>query len=61
MGPFRCIADLRADLLESPLWDDRRSVLFVCDIPGSAIIAIDLAGADQAAGHLTAGHRARPL
>ena len=44
MGPFRCIADLRADLLESPLWDDRRSVLFVCDIPGCKIIEIDLAG-----------------
>jgi sugar lactone lactonase YvrE len=43
MGPFRCIADLSADLLEGPVWDDRRGVLFVCDIPGCGIIEIDLA------------------
>lgn len=42
MGPFHCIADLRAGLLESPVWDDRRCVLFVCDIPGKEIIEIDL-------------------
>jgi sugar lactone lactonase YvrE len=43
MGPFRCIADLRAGLLESPLWDERRGMLFVCDIPGGEVIEIDLA------------------
>lgn len=43
MLAFRCIADLRAGLLESPLWDERRGVLFVCDIPGGEIIEIDLA------------------
>lgn len=42
MGPFRCIADLKAGLLESPVWDDRRGVLFVCNIPGGEIIEIDL-------------------
>lgn len=42
MGPFRCIADLRAGLLESPVWDERRGVLFVCDIPGCEIIEISL-------------------
>ncbi|WP_312795153.1 SMP-30/gluconolactonase/LRE family protein [Tianweitania sp.] len=40
---FRCIADLCAGLTESPVWDDRRGTLFVCDIPGKAIIEIDLA------------------
>lgn len=43
MLSFRCIADLRAGLLESPVWDDRRGVLFVCDITGHEIIEIDLA------------------
>ncbi|MEO9339689.1 SMP-30/gluconolactonase/LRE family protein [Mesorhizobium sp. SB112] len=43
MGPFRCIADLRAGLLESPLWDERRGTLFVCDIPGGEVIEINLA------------------
>lgn len=42
MGPFRCIVDLRGGLLESPVWDERRGVLFVCDIPGGAIIEIGL-------------------
>ncbi|MGV6873547.1 SMP-30/gluconolactonase/LRE family protein [Pseudochelatococcus sp. B33] len=43
MGPFRCIADLRGGLLESPVWDERREMLFVCDIPGREVIEIDLA------------------
>lgn len=42
MLSFRCIADLRAGLLESPVWDEQRGVLFVCDIPGREIIEIDL-------------------
>lgn len=42
MLTFRCIADLRAGLLESPVWDGRRGVLFVCDIPGSQVIEIGL-------------------
>lgn len=44
MGPFRCIADLKAGLLESPVWDARRGTLFVCDIPGGEIIEMDLSG-----------------
>lgn len=44
MGPFRCIADLRAGLLESPVWDESRATLFVCDIPAGEVIEIDLAG-----------------
>lgn len=44
MGPFRCIADLKAGLLESPVWDARRGTLFVCDIPGGEIIELDLDG-----------------
>jgi len=42
MGPFRCIADLRGELLESPVWDEARQVLFVCDIPSGRIVEIDL-------------------
>lgn len=42
MGPFRCIADLRGTLLESPVWDDRRGVIFLCDIPAGRIHEIGL-------------------
>lgn len=42
MLSFSCIADLRAGLLESPVWDERRGVLFVCDIPGREIVEIGL-------------------
>lgn len=42
MLAFRCIADLRGGLLESPIWDHRRGALFVCDIPAGEIIEIDL-------------------
>lgn len=42
MGPFRCIADIRGKLLESPVWDDRRETLFVCDIPGHEVLEIGL-------------------
>ncbi|MBB4091599.1 SMP-30/gluconolactonase/LRE family protein [Brucella pecoris] len=42
MGPFRCIADLRGQLMESPVWDDRRRTLFVCDIYGRRIYEIDI-------------------
>ena len=43
MLEFRCIADLRAGLLESPVWDNRRNALFVCDIPSGQVFEIDLA------------------
>ncbi len=42
MGPFRCIADLRVQLMESPVWDDRRGTLFACDINGRKVHEIDL-------------------
>lgn len=42
MGPFRCIADLRGELLESPVWDEVRRSLFVCDISSGRIAEIDL-------------------
>ena len=42
MLSFRCIADLRAGLLESPVWDDQRGVIFACDIAGHEIIEIGL-------------------
>ncbi|MBV2145026.1 SMP-30/gluconolactonase/LRE family protein [Falsochrobactrum sp. TDYN1] len=42
MGPFRCIADLRGQLMESPIWDDKRETLFACDIQGRKIHEIDL-------------------
>ncbi|MEJ5081582.1 SMP-30/gluconolactonase/LRE family protein [Ochrobactrum sp. MYb379] len=42
MGPFECIADLRGQLMESPVWDDRRKTLFTCDINGRKIYEIDL-------------------
>lgn len=42
MGPFRCIADLRGQLMESPVWDDRRGTLFACDIYGRRIYEIDI-------------------
>ncbi|GHC76984.1 SMP-30/gluconolactonase/LRE family protein [Limoniibacter endophyticus] len=42
IGPFTCIADLRAEILESPVWDAHRSVLFVCSITGREILEIDL-------------------
>lgn len=42
MGPFTCIADLRVEITESPVWDDRRSSLFVCAINDRQIIEIDL-------------------
>ena len=42
MGPFQCIADLRGQLMESPVWDDRRQTLFACDINGRKVYEIDL-------------------
>jgi sugar lactone lactonase YvrE len=42
MGPFRFIADLRGQLMESPVWDDRRGTLFACDINGRKVHEIDL-------------------
>ncbi len=42
MAHFRCIADLRGQLTESPVWDDRRKTLFACDINGQKVYEIDL-------------------
>lgn len=42
MGPFRCIADLREQLLESPVWDERRGVLFLCSILSREVLELDL-------------------
>ena len=42
MGPFQCIADLRGQLMESPVWDDRRQTLFAADINGRKVYEIDL-------------------
>jgi len=42
MGPFRCIADLRGQLMESQVWDERRGTLFACDINGRKVYEIDL-------------------
>lgn len=42
IGPFHCIADLRGELMESPVWDERRARLFACDINGRKLYEIDL-------------------
>lgn len=42
MAHYRCIADLRGQLTESPVWDDRRKTLFACDINGQKVYEIDL-------------------
>ncbi|NKC05247.1 SMP-30/gluconolactonase/LRE family protein [Brucella haematophila] len=42
IGPFHCIADLRGELMESPVWDERRATLFACDINGRKVYEIDL-------------------
>lgn len=44
LGPFSCIADLRAGLLESPVWDERRELLFACDIDAGEVLALNLQG-----------------
>ena len=43
---FTRLGDVICELGESPLWDDRREVLFFVDIPGPAIHAIRLDGGD---------------
>ena len=42
---FHLLADLGGDLPESPVWDDRRNCLFLCDIPKGLIHAVTLTGA----------------
>lgn len=44
MGPFECICDLQAGLLESPVWDERRNLLFFCDVESMQIFATRLDG-----------------
>lgn len=39
---FKCIADIRGKLTESPVWDERRGVLFCCDILERKLYEIDL-------------------
>ena len=41
---FVCLADLKCELGESPVWDDRRELLFFVDILAPAIHAIRLDG-----------------
>lgn len=42
MISFRPLSDLRGWLLESPVWDDRRDVLFLCDSPEGLIHEVGL-------------------
>ncbi|WP_312525294.1 SMP-30/gluconolactonase/LRE family protein [Paracoccus sp. (in: a-proteobacteria)] len=44
MLDFALLADLKGDLLESPVWDDRRESLFLCDIDAGLIHEIALTG-----------------
>lgn len=37
---FEPIGDLRLGLGESPVWDDRRGLVFLCDIPTGRLLAI---------------------
>jgi sugar lactone lactonase YvrE len=41
---FTCLADLKCELGESPVWDDRRELLFFVDILAPALHAIRLDG-----------------
>ncbi|MDE1991106.1 MAG: SMP-30/gluconolactonase/LRE family protein [Rhizobiaceae bacterium] len=41
---FECIADIRGEFLESPVWDDRRSAIFCCDVLGRCIYEVGLEG-----------------
>ncbi len=43
MMEFTRLGDLRGQLLESPVWDDRRGVLFLCDIEAGTIHEVSLA------------------
>ena len=45
---FRVLAPLGSRVGESPVWDDRRGALFVCDILAPAIHLVTLDGAVQA-------------
>lgn len=40
---FECIADVRGSLTESPVWDEKRGLLFCCDILERKVYEIDLA------------------
>lgn len=42
MAGFALLADLKGQLLESPVWDDRRGLLFLCDIEAGRIHAVSL-------------------
>jgi sugar lactone lactonase YvrE len=41
---FTCLLDIRCALGESPVWDDRRELLFFVDVMGPAIHAVRLDG-----------------
>lgn len=42
MTPFVGLGDLSTQLGESPVWDDRRNLVFLCDIAACQIHAVDL-------------------
>jgi sugar lactone lactonase YvrE len=41
MTDFRLVLDLQAGVAESPLWDARRGILWLCDIPGRRLVAFE--------------------
>ena len=41
---FRLFSDVKGELLECPVWDDRRNSLFCCDIVGRAIFQVSFEG-----------------
>ncbi|TCN29540.1 SMP-30/gluconolactonase/LRE family protein [Sinorhizobium americanum] len=44
---FECMMDLRCDVAESPVYDDRRNCLFFVDIGRGTLHRADLSGADH--------------
>lgn len=44
---FECVFDLRCQVAESPVYDDRRNCLFFVDIGRGTVHRVDLAGADH--------------
>lgn len=41
---FTLFSDVKGELLECPVWDDRRNALFCCDIVGRTIFQVSLEG-----------------
>jgi sugar lactone lactonase YvrE len=44
MMEFRPLSDLLCRVGESPVWDERRNALFICDIRGPSLHLVDLEG-----------------